>query len=1208
MKKFFRMALVLALAGSALLYTSCTKDYSPDIQEVQKKVDQVNSDLQTALSTLEGVKNDISGLKSADTDLQKKIDDTNKALNDAITAINKSIADGDTEVKGYVDQKIATVRREMGDLKTELEGKIQDLADQHDIDINELWDALDDLKTDHAADIEDLQGQIDDINDAIDDLVDDLLELKRNHNTDIQDLQGKINIINGKIDDINDAIDDLEDAIDGLEDRVDTLEGDVSGLKTDMAKVKDDISDLQEALEDLEEKLEGEINDLDEKLQGEIDDLDGKIDEAIENLGQKIDDAVEDLEQKIENVETSLGQLAQKHDRELSELKTNLEGQISDAKTELEGKIQAVADDLKNVYDIELPALKTAIEALEGAEEDLAGLFATYAEFIQSIAYIPASSNGVIAVSPVRLTNGNLAKPVLVASFKITPAKAVARVTENSANIVAVATRAAAAPEDTLKITKIVAREDAPGYVDVYAAFEQGTTNNFAIALTVSQVENTLLEEVTSDYAPVTISNNNPIDLRFDIFDAADDSQVARNATVVDQADVRVSPTSAEDSVKVFTEGKWIVKANVFNEFRTPEELAALLDAPIAGVSPVAGDTVITVSNQYANRGWFSHDNEGFETSVFPTDRTKEPHNKGIIDILVDHQNATTYPIRAQISNGHLGGQERNRRSGRITSTYHAVPDTLKFDFVPAELVSIAWDYKYWDNIADTTIKGMAVPEGIAALIADADTTSNTNKVSEIDYTESGREAYVGVNAEDANKVDAQILSDYAYGEADSTFTYVAEKFNTTNATQYYGTFDYVVKARPADAVITLPAVDTFVRFSSRIALDNIQALNAAYTEHASYYANYEKAEVLADMASDITKDSLVVYFNGERLGTEGVNFAQLTINGEGAETSQLSANLTQVGLYEFKLYTNVFGINYTFVLPVNVANNPARLTYKPTYVKVDNAETKDWSVKVTGDVNSSFHYYLVDQFFWDYVKVINLAPGNYPVRESLSVIFTPEEVAAADVTVVPSDGRTYIDPIPDTNEANIRRDMRISWNDFDSLQFKVAARLVPTYATDFTIDTATVRLWTVDPIPVFNGGDGVIAWHEADQLATANVWASINLADFNGIALADDAGLLSIGPDAESGETIVDYDQAITFGEPMIVSGVDHMEEINLSFNAASGVVSLRVNQGVIVEPIIVKIPVALNYMLDRGLDKTTYVYVAFQEVGTTPVLPLVQ
>ena len=104
MKKIFRMALVLALAGSALLYTSFTKDYAPDILEVQKKVDQVNSDLQTALNTLEGVKSDISGLRSTDADLQKQIDDANTAIDDAIKTLNKAIADGDTEVKGIFFQ------------------------------------------------------------------------------------------------------------------------------------------------------------------------------------------------------------------------------------------------------------------------------------------------------------------------------------------------------------------------------------------------------------------------------------------------------------------------------------------------------------------------------------------------------------------------------------------------------------------------------------------------------------------------------------------------------------------------------------------------------------------------------------------------------------------------------------------------------------------------------------------------------------------------------------------------------------------------------------------------------------------------------------------------------------------------------------------------------------------------------------------------
>lgn len=53
MKKIFRMALMLTLAGSALLYTSCTKDYSDDIDDLKTEVSalkQTVSQLQSAIN------------------------------------------------------------------------------------------------------------------------------------------------------------------------------------------------------------------------------------------------------------------------------------------------------------------------------------------------------------------------------------------------------------------------------------------------------------------------------------------------------------------------------------------------------------------------------------------------------------------------------------------------------------------------------------------------------------------------------------------------------------------------------------------------------------------------------------------------------------------------------------------------------------------------------------------------------------------------------------------------------------------------------------------------------------------------------------------------------------------------------------------------------------------------------------------------------
>lgn len=78
MKKFFRLALVLALAGSALVYTGCTKDYSEEIDNLNSKVDTQNKELTDAINEAKG----LAAAAATKTDLQNyaKLSDLNSAI------------------------------------------------------------------------------------------------------------------------------------------------------------------------------------------------------------------------------------------------------------------------------------------------------------------------------------------------------------------------------------------------------------------------------------------------------------------------------------------------------------------------------------------------------------------------------------------------------------------------------------------------------------------------------------------------------------------------------------------------------------------------------------------------------------------------------------------------------------------------------------------------------------------------------------------------------------------------------------------------------------------------------------------------------------------------------------------------------------------------------------------------------------------------
>lgn len=158
MNKIIRKAIVLALAGSALLYSGCTKDYAEDITELQKELselktyatDHINgleaqvsvlkntvssleetrdkalkriSDLETLTESLQtqlndangeinGIKGQIAGINSEITALQNAVDAINQAINAAnnrISALETSLAK-DYYKKSDVDSKIQALR------------------------------------------------------------------------------------------------------------------------------------------------------------------------------------------------------------------------------------------------------------------------------------------------------------------------------------------------------------------------------------------------------------------------------------------------------------------------------------------------------------------------------------------------------------------------------------------------------------------------------------------------------------------------------------------------------------------------------------------------------------------------------------------------------------------------------------------------------------------------------------------------------------------------------------------------------------------------------------------------------------------------------------------------------------------------------------------------------------------------------------------
>lgn len=350
MNKLFRLVSVFAIAGATFAYTGCT-DYSEDINEVDKRVDQVESNLAAGLSD---VKSQIGALEAT----VKGVQEAQAKADAAITALQSALG----ELQNRHANDIAQLKKDYAAadaaLKSEIQGKIDALAATHAADVKAVNAAIEALKADvatlyaKAAEVEKViptlatkkeveevanavAAEIAKINTAIGALQGDLEVAQK----DIIALQTRMTDAEGDIADLQEAVakaqkaaDDAQTAADkaqedataalgniaalkaalgvyaeqgALEAKIAALEAIDSTLEADKFDTKDFgayfAAELKNVIGVYAEKgvLEAKIAALDAKdadLQAQITALDKKVDEAVKALEKKISD----LDAKVE--------------------------------------------------------------------------------------------------------------------------------------------------------------------------------------------------------------------------------------------------------------------------------------------------------------------------------------------------------------------------------------------------------------------------------------------------------------------------------------------------------------------------------------------------------------------------------------------------------------------------------------------------------------------------------------------------------------------------------------------------------------------------------------------------------------------------------------------------------------------------------------------------------------------------------------------
>ena len=384
MKKFFRVALVCALAGATLLYTGCTKDYSEDIHSLEGKV---------AVNTA-----DIASLR---TDLNTQVSNINAAI--------QALKDADAATTTLINNLTGRV--------STLEGKVADLEAaktklEQDVQANK--DAITAINTEIAS----IKGQIQTINGDIaaltarvkanEDAIADL-QAKKADKTWVQDeLDKKADItwVNQTLENYA-TVKQLVDSTVALQARLDVLKSNINEVKDSLSaltanfrEVAATVAEIQAWMTEAKVQIKNAQDTADEAL--------GKAEQALSET-----EAIRELlktyatiayvnaqDQLLERKLTKL--IGEKVDTTTFKAKmAEIDEAFAAVDTTIKGVIRdymaadaKIWDELgKKVDTVAFNAYKDAIRTeLNGIHADLNKLFAR----VQSLVYVPTYDDGRI--------------------------------------------------------------------------------------------------------------------------------------------------------------------------------------------------------------------------------------------------------------------------------------------------------------------------------------------------------------------------------------------------------------------------------------------------------------------------------------------------------------------------------------------------------------------------------------------------------------------------------------------------------------------------------------------------------------------------------------------------------------------------------------------------------------------------------------------
>ena len=357
MKKY-----IAALFGVIALVASGCADYDKDIENLNKRIDEIESNQANQIKSInqqiEGINASLPKLEQADKELKDMITD----MEGTAESLRKSISDNEKSISA---------------VKSDLENAVKELQASDKKNKEELIDAISTAKGEVLANLEaaktEVEGKLTAINNTIADLKakDAELEKKISGLKDYVDKELK-----GTKDWANAAFATLGQ-YNGIVEQIAGINSEISGLNTSLTNLEERLTkkfsdDLKKALTELEGKITNEVAGLNERIGKEVASITAAYTSAIATASEDLEKAwAEKLKTSIEDLEKSLKAWVNEKLTAywtIEETKAALEAQ----KKDLESQLEAQKALLKGLIDANTGDITKLKEALAETEKNIA--------------------------------------------------------------------------------------------------------------------------------------------------------------------------------------------------------------------------------------------------------------------------------------------------------------------------------------------------------------------------------------------------------------------------------------------------------------------------------------------------------------------------------------------------------------------------------------------------------------------------------------------------------------------------------------------------------------------------------------------------------------------------------------------------------------------------------------------------------------------